>query len=85
MRIKIVGKVHRSGVSKKSGNPYDFIELHVVLPKRGVIGEAAQTVTTDSTVCPFERIVLGICDAEYDNNGTLLSLTPVQGQPSTSK
>ena len=85
MRIKIVGKVHRSGVSKKSGNAYDFVELHVVLPKRGVIGEAAQTVTTDSTVYPFERIAPGIYDAEFDNNGNLLSLAPVQAQPSASK
>lgn len=85
MRIKIVGKVHRSGISKKSGNPYDFVELHVVMPKRGVIGEAAQTVTTDATVYPFDRLNPGVYDAEFDNNGSLLSLAPVQAQPTAGK
>lgn len=85
MRIELVGKVHRSGVSKKSGNPYDFIELHVVLPKRGVIGKAAQTVTTDAAVCPFDQLIPGVYDAEFDNNGNLLSLVPVQIQAPVTK
>lgn len=85
MKIKIVGKVHRSGVSKKSGNQYDFVELHIVLPKRGVIGEAAQTVTVDPEVYPFERINPGLYDAEFDNSGSLVGLAPVQPQSAVSK
>ena len=40
MKIQIVGKSHRTGISK-SGRNYDFIELHFVAPARGVEGEAA--------------------------------------------
>lgn len=78
MKIKLVGKVHRSGISKKSGNKYDFVEIHFVAPARGVIGEAAQTMTMDPEIYPFENITPGVYDVQFDNRGTPLSLTPVQ-------
>lgn len=77
MKVSIVGKVHRTGVSK-SGRSYDFIELHFVAPARGVEGEAAQTVTMDPGVFPYDKIARGIYDIDFDCRGTPLALTPVQ-------
>lgn len=77
MKISIVGKVHRTGISK-SGRHYDFVELHFVAPARGVEGEAAQTVTFDPQVFPYEQIGRGTYNADFDSRGSLLSLTPVQ-------
>lgn len=77
MKISIVGKVRRTGVSK-SGRQYDFIEIHFVAPARGVEGEAAQTVTFDPEVFPYEQIGRGTYVADFDSRGSLLSLTPVQ-------
>lgn len=85
MKIRIVGKVHRSGTSSKTGKSYNFIELHAVLPKRGVIGEAAQTITMDPDIYPFDQIAPGIYNAEFDNGGNLLSLAPAQAQSAVSK
>lgn len=44
MKIKVNGKAHRVGTSKKTGNPYDFIQLHFTAPDRGVDGLASLPV-----------------------------------------
>lgn len=78
MVIKLFGKVHRKGTSKKSGEPYDFIELHMAAPKSGVIGEGAERKIVDGTFCNFDKLTLGVYDADFDADGNLLSLKPVQ-------
>lgn len=83
MKITITGKARRTGVAKNSGRPYDFVEVHFVAPARGVIGEAAQTMTMDPGIYPFENIAPGIYDVQFDNRGTPLALAPIQ--PSASK
>ena len=84
MNITIVGKNHRVGISK-TGKNYDFIEVHFVAPARGVIGQAAQTLTMGPEVFPFESLAPGAYDAQFDNRGNLLSLAPVQAQPAVNK
>ena len=85
MRIHVVGKVHRHGTSAKSGRAYDFVEVHFVAPKRGVVGEAAQTMTMDPQLYSFDNITPGVYEVQFDNSGTLLSMAPVQAQPVVSK
>lgn len=85
MRIHVVGKVHRRGTSAKSGRAYDFVEVHFVAPKRGVVGEAAQTLTMDPQLYPFDNITPGVYEVQFDNEGTPLSMTPVQVQPTVNK
>ena len=76
--VKIFGKVRRKGTSKKTGNPYDFIELHMAVPKQGVIGEGAERKIVDGSFCDFDRLGLGAYEADFDADGNLLSLKPVQ-------
>lgn len=76
--VKIFGKVRRKGTSKKTGNPYDFTELHMAVQKHGVIGESAERKIVDSTFCDFDKLALGVYNADFDPDGNLLSLTPIQ-------
>mgnify|MGYP001040558305 CR=1 FL=1 len=47
MRIKVIGKAHLKGTSKRTGNPYDFIQIHYNGPAFGVEGVAACTLSLD--------------------------------------
>ena len=47
MKIHVVGKAHLAGTSKKTGKPYDFIQLHYLGRARGIIGDAALTASLD--------------------------------------
>jgi len=78
MKIKVVGKARLTGTSKKTGNPYDFIQVHYLGRARGVIGDAALTVSLDPTVYPYEKIPVP-CEAniEFDNRGYPVEFTPV--------
>lgn len=58
MKIRVVGKTRKTGTSKKTGNPYDFIELHYLGRAPKVIGEAALTLILDPTQYPYETITV---------------------------
>ena len=78
MRINVVGKAHLKGISKKTGNPYDFNQVHYTGPARGVEGLSAQTLSLDPQTYPYDSITLGIdYDAEFDNRGYLVDFRPV--------
>ncbi len=44
MRITVIGKQHLKGVSKKTNNSYDFIQLYYNAPAQRVEGVAAKTM-----------------------------------------
>ena len=70
MRIKVYGKAHLEGVAKKSGNPYNFNQVHYLGKARGVEGQAALTLALDSFDYPIDRIEVGReDDVEFDNRG----------------
>lgn len=58
MKIKVVGKAHLQGTSKKTGNPYDFIQVHYLGRAPGVIGDAALTLNLDPNMHPYEKIAI---------------------------
>lgn len=78
MKIKVIGKQHMKGTSKKTGQPYDFVALHFNAPARGVEGTAAQTVNIDPALIPFDRIAIGgEYDLELDLRGYVVAVDPV--------
>lgn len=77
MKITIFGKIRRKGTSKKTGNAYDFVELHMATPKSGVIGESAERKIVDVSFCDFDKLALGVYNADFDADGNLLALTPI--------
>jgi len=78
MKIKVVGKARLTGVSKKTGNAYDFIQVHYLGRARGVIGDAALTVSLDPQVYSYEKIPVP-CDAciDFDNHGFPVEFAPI--------
>lgn len=77
MKVKVTGKKHFKGTSKKTGKPYDFIELHYLGHARDVIGEAALTMTIDPDMYPYDSITVpGEYLVEFDNRGNALEFGP---------
>lgn len=76
MKIKVFGKQHLSGVSKKTGKKYDFIQLHCLVPQRGVEGEAAKVISVSPSVVDYASIALGkTCAIELDFDGRVVSFS----------
>ena len=81
MKIKIYGKVHLSGTSKKSGNKYDFIQLHTLVSQRGVEGSAARVITVSPSVINYDAIIVGKdIDVEVDFDGRVVSARPADSK-----
>ena len=62
MKIKVIGKVHREGTAKKTGNPYNFNQAHYTGPGRGVEGLAALALNPAPSLIPYADIKF---NAEY--------------------
>ena len=78
MTIKVIGKAHLKGVSKKTGHPYDFIQIHYNGLARGVEGMAALTASLDPGLYPFADVAIGNEYAlEFDNRGYPVSFLSV--------
>lgn len=81
MKIRVIGKAHLKGTSKKNGNPYDFIQLHYNGPAQGVVGSAALTVNLDPTKVNFDSIAVpGDYIVEFDNRGYPVEFAPAPGK-----
>lgn len=81
MTIKVIGKAHLQGVSRKTGNPYDFIQVHYNGLARGVVGHAALTVSLDPSVVDYDAIkVPGDYNLEFDNRGYPVAFAPASGK-----
>ena len=70
MRIKVLGKAHLEGVSKRTGKPFDFNQIHYLGSARGVEGQAALTQSLDPVQHPIDSIKVGEdYKIEFDNRG----------------
>lgn len=77
MKIKVIGKQHRKGISKTTGRPYDFIEIHFNGPARGVEGLGALTFGLDTQQYSYDSITVGgDYFVEFDNAGYPLEFHP---------
>lgn len=78
MRIKVIGKAHLKGTSKKSGNPYDFIQVHYNGSAYGVEGVAACTLSLEPEKFSYDDIAIGgDYDVEFGPRGYLVKFAPV--------
>lgn len=77
MKIKVLGKQHLEGVSKKTGQPYNFNQVHYLGKARGVEGQAALTLMLDPVEYPIGSIQLGKdYIVEFDGRGYLQEFSP---------
>ena len=78
MKIKVVGKSHLQGTSKKTGNPYDFIQVHYLGKAPGVEGNAALTLNLDPKNYPYDSIKFPAdYVADFDGKGFVVDFYPV--------
>ena len=78
MKIKIYGKAHLEGTSKKTNKPFNLNQIHYLAPARNVEGLSAQSVFLDPAQFPLDRITLGAeYDIEFDRSGYVVGLAPV--------
>ena len=76
MRIKVYGKSHLEGIAKKTGNPYNFNQVHYLGKARNVEGQAALTLALDPHDYPIDRIEVGKeYDVEFDQRGYVIGFT----------
>lgn len=70
MKVKLIGKQHISGVSKKSGKPFDNNVAYIIKPDREVQGYVGDSVWLNPVEYPLENLVLDATyDLEYNNRG----------------
>ena len=76
MKVKLLGKSHRDGISAKTGKPYNINSLHCVGSARNVEGQAALTLALDPRDYPIDRIEVGKeYDVEFDQRGYVIGFT----------
>lgn len=70
MKIHVEGKAHLKGTSRRTGNDYDFVQVHYLGKARGVDGFAAKTLNLDPKDYPLESIRVGAdYECEFDERG----------------
>lgn len=81
MKIRVIGKAHLKGTSKRTGKPYDFIQAHYNGPARDVTGLAALTVNLDPAMVDFNSIIVpGDYNVEFDQRGYPVVFQSVPGK-----
>jgi len=81
MKIHVIGKAHLQGTSKKTGKPYDFIQIHYNGPARDVVGLGAMTLSLDPTMARYDAIMVpGDYNVEFDGRGYPVAFEPVPGK-----
>lgn len=80
MKITVIGKQHMEGTSKKTGNPYNFNQVHYNAPSRGVEGVAAKTLNLDPSMANYGSIqVGGTYNVEFDERGFCVAFEATKG------
>lgn len=78
MKIKVYGKAHLEGTSKKTGRPYNLNQVHYLGKAQNVEGQSAETMFLDPTLYPIDTIVVGLeYNVEWNNRGYVVGFEPV--------
>lgn len=78
MKVKVIGKRHMQGTSKKSGAPYNFYEIHYTANLSGIEGEFAGSISIQPSQSPYCDAVVGsMYNLEFDRNGYLMDFSPI--------
>ena len=81
MKIRVIGKAQLAGASKKTGKPYDFIQIHYNGPARNVVGLGAMTVNIVPSMARYDAIIVpGDYNVKFDNRGYPVVFEPLPGK-----
>ena len=81
MKIKVIGKKHMEGTSKKTGNDYNFhIIYYVGHEDDRVIGQHGCEVNLDPSMIGFNDIQINtVYDIEFGPRNRVVAFEPVKG------
>lgn len=78
MKIKVYGKAHMEGTSKKTGKPYNLNQIHYLGKAPNVQGQSAETLFLAPQDYPIETIIVGLeYNVEFNNRGYVVGFEPV--------
>ena len=76
MKVKVVGKQHREGVSKKSGKEYSMNLAYCEYSAKDVEGVMTGDFIVPDSLVNFSSIVVGgVYIFDFDNRGYLVSVS----------
>lgn len=80
MKIKVIGKQHMEGKSKKTGNDYNFnVVYYIGREDDRVVGKHGCQVNLDPDMIPFHEIMVdGTYDVEFGPRNRVVSFVPVK-------
>lgn len=79
MIVKLVGKTHLEGVSKRTGKPFSNTVAYINGKENGVSGYKAFDIWLDPVQYPVESLVENAdYNLEYNNRGFVASFTLVK-------
>lgn len=79
MIVEIIGKQHREGVSKKTGNSYNFNVVYYIGTDRGVIGSRGLEILLESDRFPLDDIQVGArYDIQFGPRGAVVNFSKVK-------
>lgn len=79
MKVKVTGKEHREGTSKKTGNAYNANIVHYLTKARGVEGQCGRSAWLDPGMIRMEEIVVGgEYIIEFDDRGYCQDFYPAK-------
>lgn len=86
MVVKVIGKHHMEGTSKKTGNKYNINIIHCIGKDPAVTGFSAMNVKLDGTEYPFDSIYVD-CEynLEYGPRGYMVGFNRVVKPADTAK
>lgn len=74
MKVMLVGKSHREGKSRKSGNLYNCTLAYVTYPSRDVDGLATDVIWLSAVDYPFDTLICGkTYDVDRDYRGFVIN------------
>lgn len=77
MKIKVYGKSHMEGQSKRTGRPYNLNQVHYLGKNQFVEGQSAETLFLSAPEYPYDTIVVGKeYYVEFDNRGSVVEFRP---------
>ena len=78
MKIKVLGKIHREGTARRTGNPYNFNRIYYIGKEQDVEGQTACVLALDSQFVPYESIKVGTeYTVEFNQRGYVVEFSPV--------
>lgn len=78
MLVTVTARQHISGISKRTGKPFDNNIAHILRPDKDAEGRVGDTVWLNIDKYPLDKILLNTdYNLEYDSKGYVLIFEPV--------